>query len=72
MSGTATRPGSIAMLRAFPDRFVIGSDQFFGEDSERLERARSFIDALPPDLAETIARGNALRLYRLLARIDEP
>jgi hypothetical protein len=56
------------MLRAFPDRFVIGSDQFFGENPERLERAREFIDALPPDLAQRVGRENALRLYRLPAR----
>jgi len=62
------RPGWIAMLRAFPDRFVIGSDQFFGDDTERLARVRGFIDALPPDLAELVARENALRLYRLPAR----
>ena len=69
MGEGGVRPGWIAMLRAFPDRFVIGSDQFFGEDMERLERARSFIDALPPDLAELVARENALRLYRLSARM---
>ena len=40
-----------------------------GEDTERLEGARSFIDALPSDLAELVARENALRLYRLSARI---
>jgi amidohydrolase family protein len=67
MGQGAVRPGWLAMLRAFPDRFVIGSDQFFGENTERLERAREFIDALPADLAQLVGRENALRLYRLPA-----
>ena len=67
MGEGGVRPGWLAILRAFPDRFVIGSDQFFGENTERLERAREFIDALPPDLAQLVGRENALRLYRLPA-----
>ena len=63
------RPGWLAMLRAFPDRFVIGSDQFFGESTERLARVREFIDALPADLAQIVGRENAVRLYRLPPRI---
>jgi predicted TIM-barrel fold metal-dependent hydrolase len=61
----AIRPGWIAMLRAFPDRFVIGSDQFIDQGTERLEGARRFVDALPPDLARPVASENARRLYRL-------
>ena len=67
MGQGGVRPGWLAMLRTFPDRFVIGSDLFFGENTERLERAREFIDALPPDLAQLVGRENALRLYRLPA-----
>jgi predicted TIM-barrel fold metal-dependent hydrolase len=59
------RPGWIAMLRAFPDRFMIGSDQFLGEDAERLEESRRLIDALPPDLKLRVASENARRVYRL-------
>jgi predicted TIM-barrel fold metal-dependent hydrolase len=62
----AIRPGWIAMLGAFPDRFMIGSDQFIGEDSERMECARALIDALPPELAQPVASANARRVYRLL------
>lgn len=36
-------------LRDVADRFVVGSDQLLGEYTERLERARAFVDALPPD-----------------------
>ncbi|MBI3711145.1 MAG: amidohydrolase family protein [Proteobacteria bacterium] len=60
------RPDWLALLRDFPDRFVIGSDQFFDDDDrERLAFARRFVDALPPDLARRIASDNARRLYRL-------
>jgi predicted TIM-barrel fold metal-dependent hydrolase len=67
MGEGGVRPEWLAMLRDFPDRFVVGSDQFFGENTERLDRARKFVDALPPDLALRIGRDNALRLYRLPA-----
>lgn len=67
MGEGVVRPGWLALLRAFPDRFVVGSDQFFGEATERLEHAREFVDALPPDLARRVGRDNALLLYRLPA-----
>jgi predicted TIM-barrel fold metal-dependent hydrolase len=67
MAEGGVRPAWLAMLRDFPDRFVIGSDQFFGEHTERLERARAFVDALPRDLAQLVGRENALRLYRFSA-----
>ena len=59
------RPDWLGMLRDYPDRFVIGSDQFFDDEFEALTLARKFVDALPPDLAHKIARENALRIYRL-------
>jgi predicted TIM-barrel fold metal-dependent hydrolase len=62
------KPGWLALLRAFPDRFLIGSDQFFDEGSERLALARKFVDALPPDIAPMVARDNAKRIYRLDAQ----
>jgi predicted TIM-barrel fold metal-dependent hydrolase len=59
------KPDWIEMLRAFPDRFVIGSDQFFDQGPERIERGRKFIDGLPPDLARGVALENVKHLYRL-------
>jgi hypothetical protein len=56
------------MLRDFPDRFLIGSDEFFDEGTERLALARRFVDALPPELARGVASENARRIYRLEAR----
>lgn len=59
------RPGWLALLRDFPDRFMIGSDQFFDEGTARLALARKLVDALPPELAYLVARENAKRIYRL-------
>jgi predicted TIM-barrel fold metal-dependent hydrolase len=61
------KPGWIAMVRDFPDRFVIGSDQFFDQEPERIEHARKFVDGLPPDLARPVATENVKRIYRLAA-----
>jgi predicted TIM-barrel fold metal-dependent hydrolase len=66
-NGGGIRPGWMAILGDFPDRFMIGSDQFIGEDTERLERSRRLIDALPSDLQQLVASENARRLYRLAA-----
>jgi hypothetical protein len=63
--GSEIRPGWIALLRAFPDRFVIGSDQFIDQGTARFEMTRRFVDALPPDLQAVVANGNALRIYRV-------
>lgn len=65
--GGDIRPGWIDMLRTFPDRFMIGSDEFIGEETERLENARRLVDALPPDLKQLLASDNAKRVYRLAA-----
>jgi predicted TIM-barrel fold metal-dependent hydrolase len=58
------RPAWLALLREFPDRFMIGSDQFYDQNLERLAFARRFVDALPPDIARRIASENARRIYR--------
>jgi predicted TIM-barrel fold metal-dependent hydrolase len=59
------KPGWLMMLRDFPDRFMIGSDQFFDEGTERLALTRKFIDSLQPELARLVASENARRVYRL-------
>lgn len=70
----------VAVLRDFPDRFVIGSDTFVvpsrytGVDAPRIfaERAqaqlrgiRRLLSSLPPDLARRIGYENAERIYGL-------
>lgn len=59
------RPDWLVMVRDFPNRLVIGSDQFFDEGVERLTLARKFIDSLPPEVARMVANENAKRIYRL-------
>jgi predicted TIM-barrel fold metal-dependent hydrolase len=68
MDDAGVRDAWLQLLRAFPGRFVIGSDQFFVDGTGRLAHARAFVDALPPDLARLAGAENARRLYRLPAR----
>ena len=62
------RSGWLALLGDFPDRFMVGSDQFYGEPLERLGFARRFVNALPTDFAHRIASENARRIYRFSGR----
>ena len=74
------RPQWLRLLLDFPDRFVIGGDQFIASLSVRgegpgltfsqrapitRERTRTFLERLPPDLYRKIAYENAIRLYGL-------
>jgi predicted TIM-barrel fold metal-dependent hydrolase len=56
------------LLRDFPDRFVIGSDQHYpapANGAQRWERAVQLLNQLPPDLRAKVAAENAIRIYRL-------
>jgi hypothetical protein len=56
----------LELFREFSDRFVIGSDHFYDEDPAlRMDPMRDFVNALPGELANKIARENAMALYRL-------
>jgi hypothetical protein len=70
----------LTLFREFPDRFVMGGDQFIASPSvpgagpgmtfaQRApmmrQRSRAFLAALPPDLAKKIGSENAIRLYKL-------
>jgi predicted TIM-barrel fold metal-dependent hydrolase len=68
----ALKPEWLALLRDFPDRFVLGSDQFHPPfasarrtPAEGYDNLRRLIEQLPPALARTIAHENAERLYGL-------
>ena len=77
--GAGLKPEWLALLAAFPDRFVIGGDQFFVAASVRggsavqfaqrapivRERTRAFLGMLPPELARKIVLDNARRIYKL-------
>jgi hypothetical protein len=61
------QPAWLAMLEAFPDRFVIGSDQFYDRELDRIDAVRRIVDAMPDDLARQIGRDNPGKIYRLAA-----
>ena len=62
----------LALIRDFPDRFILGSDQFHpaSEDDRRtplvtLDFLQIMVNNLPPDLAPKVAYENAKRIYKL-------
>ena len=59
------RPGRISMLRALPSRFVMGSDEFVDQGTDRLQLARRFVDALPADVRDAVGATSPWRIYRL-------
>jgi hypothetical protein len=62
------KPGWLALLSDFPDRFLIGSDQFFDDAPEHLVLARKFVNALPVEIARRVANENARLVYRFGAQ----
>lgn len=54
----------LALVRRHPDRFLVGSDALgnFGKLPETMAAFAPFLDALPEDVANKVARGNAERL----------
>lgn len=64
----------VDLIRAFPDRFVIGSDQFHASPRspqrwpQRADGARRLLDRLPGEVARLVAQDNAIRIYRLQAQ----
>jgi hypothetical protein len=69
--GAGLKPEWLALFKKFPDRFMLGSDQFhaapgaMGRFIPRLEPLRALIEALPEDLAGKIGHENAVKVYRL-------
>jgi predicted TIM-barrel fold metal-dependent hydrolase len=67
------KPSWFALLKEFPDRFVVGTDSFHasggapqrGPTEAILENYRSALEQMPMELAEMIARRNAERIYRI-------
>lgn len=62
----------ISLIREFPDRFVIGTDSFFGSGGNKNSTYKPaavyrFLAGLPEDVRGKIARENAVRLYGLPA-----
>ena len=78
LSPRGIKPDWLAVFREFPDRFVIGGDQFFAPAGTRgppaafaraagniRKRTNLFLSRLPPDLARKIGYENAIRIYKL-------
>ena len=78
--GGQIKPEWLSLLKDFPDRFLVGSDNFIASASfrgsgtaallaNRIPLTREFtpvfLKALPPDLAHKISFENAMSLYRL-------
>lgn len=64
------RPEWLKLFESFPDRFVIGTDQFFGAPGTKKMPASfngtwRILDQLTPAQAKQIGRENAIRIYRL-------
>lgn len=67
----AIRPEWVDLIRSFPDRFIIGSDQFHASPRNprrwppSSQGPRAFLDQLPADLARKVAYENPVRIYKL-------
>lgn len=66
------KPGWMELIREFPDRFMLGSDAFYGRQGiirgsseEGMRNLRALIEQLPQELQRQVASENAIRLYRL-------
>lgn len=62
----------LKLIQDFPDRFTIGSDQFYPPfqngrrtTGQGLDTLRVLVDVLPPELARKVAYENAKRIYKL-------
>jgi predicted TIM-barrel fold metal-dependent hydrolase len=68
------RPEWLKFISNFPDRFMIGTDNFFGAAiygpggqalPQTMKETWSVVDQLPPELAKKVGRGNAARVYNI-------
>jgi hypothetical protein len=79
MDGNSVRPEWLALFRDFPDRFVMGSENFVGEvgamggppsglTKDNTSNSQALLEALPKDLAERIAYRNAMAIYGIQSK----
>ena len=67
----AVRPEWLGLMNEFPDRFMIGADDFIGASGARRGGPPSFagtwavIEQLPEGLREKVGRENAAKVYSL-------
>lgn len=73
------KPAWAALIKEFPDRFLVGSDTFYtdqekargGNEAGRLNLHR-LLTQLPPEVARKVARENVYRIYRMDVPIPSP
>jgi hypothetical protein len=69
--GAVLKPEWLQLIRDFPDRFIIGTDQFYGPPGskqigpQKTEAMIRFIDLLPPDLAKKLCWKNPKSIFNL-------
>lgn len=68
-SSGAIRPGWLQLFKDYPERFLMGADEFFGppqtfKKPPSTATTVQFLKQLPADLAKKISRENALKVYR--------
>jgi predicted TIM-barrel fold metal-dependent hydrolase len=66
------KPQWLALVEAFPERFMLGSDAFYerqgvarGSSEQGVENLRRLVESLAEPARSLVARGNAVRLYKL-------
>jgi len=65
------RPEWLQLMEAFPERVMVGGDEFVGGGQRRRKMPQSFeetwslLGQLPPELARKVGRDNAARVYPL-------
>jgi len=65
------RPDWLALIKEFPDRFTVGTDEFIGIPGKTRRRPQSFdetwavLEQMPPELAKKVGHDNAARVYRV-------
>jgi hypothetical protein len=64
-------PDWLQLITDYPDRFLIGSDQFFiapcatCQTADSLTPTLRWLSALPPEIAQKIALENPRRIYKI-------
>ena len=67
----AIRSEWLALMQDYPDRFFIGTDQFYSAPGgrkigpQKTEATRLFMNLLPPDLAREVGVENPRRIFKL-------
>ncbi len=71
LAGGELRPEWRALIAAFPDRFMLGADEFYsspgaaGRMPKSTDSTWQLLSQLPPELARAVGRENAIRIYGL-------